>query len=83
MLSLLTGAAPALFQIALWLINLFISDKNQRAANERAFLQAISNHAGDALASALARQNAWDQRQELKQKADEIDAANKEQKPPQ
>lgn len=76
MITLLTTLAPLLLQVGLWAINLFVSNQAQRTANTQAFLNALSQHMNDALASAQERQNAWDQLQDLRSKAAARDAAD-------
>lgn len=67
--------APVLVQIGLYLLNLFVSNASQKAANEKAFLDAIAQHLNDGVLSAGERMNAWTQRQDLIAKAKALDEA--------
>jgi hypothetical protein len=82
MLSLLTTLAPVLIQIAMYLIGAFAKDQATKDANLKAFLDAISAHTNDALASVAERQNAWDQHKDLQDKIDKMDAEAQKPKPP-
>jgi hypothetical protein len=75
LIAALPTFAPVLVTVALYLINLFVSNSNQKAANEQAFLSAVSDHLNDGLDSVAERQNAWQQRQELLAKTKAEDAA--------
>jgi hypothetical protein len=74
--------APVLVSVAMYLINLFVTNAQQKAANEQAFLDAVSTHINDGLASVAERQNAWAQRQELIAKAKAADEAAAQATPP-
>jgi hypothetical protein len=77
-LAIFTAIAPyasIVIPIGEWLINSFIKDQAQKDANLKAFLDAVSAHSNDALASVNERENAWEQRQDLLNKAKEADKA--------
>lgn len=89
MLSILTtlfapliAAIPSmsglLIPIGLYILNLFVSNANQKAANEKQFLDAVQAHMNDGLQSVAERQNAWAQRQELLAKAKAADSSAKD-----
>lgn len=61
--------APLLVQVGLSLVNLWVKDQAQRDKNTQAFLDALASHANDAQASVQERQNAWQQIQDLRAKA--------------
>ena len=68
MLTTIVALLPQLLPIALFFINLFTKDQAQRDANKQAFLDAISAHHDDAVASAVERRNVWQQDQEMREK---------------
>ncbi len=81
LIAALPAMAPLLIQVGLFFINMFVKNQAQKDANAQAFLNAISAHANDALASVAERKNAWDQVKELREKAAARDAADQENHP--
>ena len=77
LIGMLPAYAPLFIQLGLGLINLFTKNQAQKDANTQSFLQALSDHQNDGVASVAERQNAWAQIQELRQKAAARDAAAK------